>query len=192
MLVSGSGGQASHTFEVSRQADPKDIRPRTDGTEGLRVDADGNLVIGTSADPIVHSRPAVFQRSDGGARHLDGRFVADKDMVGFGVSGRTPGASMLIDPTILAAACRRQTRRDSTPAGEVVGRGFDSAFHRSEDRALVGETVRTTCRQPSAPSAAEREISRPTADFTSDAYGYSEQWEDPCPPAAFFEHPHRP
>jgi hypothetical protein len=86
LVLYGNQGELEYDFVVAPGADPGEIRLRFEGAEGLRLDADGNLVVSTSMGEIIQRAPSIYQRIGkqlepvaGGYRIVPCELVADGD-----------------------------------------------------------------------------------------------------------------
>jgi len=99
-----------HSFIVHPGADPALVRLAWRGATGLRVNADGELVVGTAAGDIVDQAPVAFQEVDGrrvdvAARYAPGAPAADGSRpYGFELGTYDPTATLVIDPAMVVYA----------------------------------------------------------------------------------------
>jgi hypothetical protein len=95
-------------FVVSPGASPERIELRFDGSEQLRLDAAGNLIIsprrdGTRAD-VTFESPRIYQEIDGVRKPVDGRYVTrGRNRVGLHVGNYDPSHPLVIDPVLTLA-----------------------------------------------------------------------------------------
>jgi len=97
----GKHGQLEYDFVVAPGADPRCIRLRFDGVDGMLIDPEGSLVLGTPDGEIRQHKPIVYQESAGGRQTLAGRYVIQPDKsVAFEIAGYDTRAPLVIDPAL--------------------------------------------------------------------------------------------
>ncbi|MEO8083573.1 MAG: hypothetical protein ABI780_07110 [Ardenticatenales bacterium] len=98
----GDASRLKQTFTLAPGADAGAIRMAWRGASGLRVGADGSLVVETPAGPIVDTPPVAWQVVDGRRRDVDVRFmVGDDSSYGFAVGAYDTRRPLIIDPAVL-------------------------------------------------------------------------------------------
>src|SRR5690606_18544253 len=70
----GVEGNLEYDLVVEPGADPGIIALDFHGVDALRIDASGNLLLGSSDDAPVQHRPLVYQMVDGARRLVDGAY----------------------------------------------------------------------------------------------------------------------
>ncbi|MCB1865510.1 MAG: hypothetical protein KDG50_08760 [Chromatiales bacterium] len=95
------GGTLETTFEVAPGADPDRIGLRYTGASDLQLDADGNLVITTTAGDIVESRPLAWQvNADGQHLPIAAAFELRGTEIRFALGTLDPTLPLVIDPVV--------------------------------------------------------------------------------------------
>ncbi len=90
-----------YDFVVGPQADPGTIRLELTGQRALRIDDQGDLVVGSAAGDVHWKRPVIYQEIDGSRRAISGGFaLLGKNQVGFRVGGYDHKRELIIDPTL--------------------------------------------------------------------------------------------
>lgn len=119
LVYRGSAGALEYDFVLAPGADPRRIALRYEDRGRVALDRHGDLVIGTAAGALVHHKPVVFQKTDGGRVEIEGRFVVKNGRVGFEVGRYDRTRELVIDPALAF----------STYVGEwfVYGMAVDSA-----------------------------------------------------------------
>lgn len=98
LAFNGADRKVKYEFIVAPGADYHTIRLGYEGADRLRLDAAGELVIGTSLGDIRDERPHIWQETDGRRRPIEGGFVVDGHEVGFWVGRYDPDLPLIIDP----------------------------------------------------------------------------------------------
>lgn len=96
----GKGAEIEYDFIVAPGADPATIRLGIEGTDSLRLDDVGNLVMATAAGEVLQRKPVLYQDIDGARRPVEGSFVVEENRVGFAVGGYDRHRPLVIDPTL--------------------------------------------------------------------------------------------
>ncbi len=97
----GNARDLEYDFIVAPNARPERIALEVDGATGVRIDADGDLVIATAGGEMRHRRPTVYQTVDGERRAVTGRFEMRADgSVGFDVGAYDRSRPLTIDPSL--------------------------------------------------------------------------------------------
>jgi hypothetical protein len=101
LIFYGNHRQLEYDFVVRAGADPSAIRLRFDGAAKLRLDASGNLVIGTEDGSIAFHKPAVYQLVEGKRTPVAGRFkLLAHNSVGFSLGRYDNSRLLVIDPVL--------------------------------------------------------------------------------------------
>ncbi len=101
LIYYGRQRELEYDFLVARGADPKTITLAFEGSEGLQVDARGDLVMHTAQGEIRLHKPVVYQEMNGGRKEISGGYVLkDKHRVGFQVAAYDGSKSLIIDPVL--------------------------------------------------------------------------------------------
>jgi uncharacterized protein (TIGR03437 family) len=101
LVYYGNQRQLEYDFLVAPGGDPKQIRLGLDGAKGLRLDADGDLVVTASHGALAFHKPVVYQLVDGQRKAVVGNFaMLDKRTVGFRVGDYDRAKPLVIDPVL--------------------------------------------------------------------------------------------
>ena len=131
----GVEGNLEYDLVVEPGADPGIIALDFHGIDALRIDAAGDLLLGTSDDAPVQHRPVVYQVVDGARRLVDGAYrLLDADTAGFVLGAFDASLPLVIDPVISYA---------SYLGGDSYDRVGDIAVNRSGHTWVVGNTEST-------------------------------------------------
>ena len=96
--------QLEYTFTVRPGGRPGAIALRYEGTDGLRLDAAGNLLIATSLGRVTELAPRAWQLApDGQPEPVPCAFVLESTTVHFRFGAYDPARPLIIDPVILFA-----------------------------------------------------------------------------------------
>ena len=97
----GKQRQLEYDLVVRPGADPRRIRMRIEGTAGLRLNAAGDLLLGSGSGEPRMSRPVVWQEVDGRREPIECHYVlTGEDEVGLEVGSYDSGRTLVIDPVI--------------------------------------------------------------------------------------------
>jgi uncharacterized protein (TIGR03437 family) len=104
LVFHGESGRLEYDFIVAPHSDPGAIRLEFSGQRGLRVDANGDLLISTASsagnDEIRWKRPEIYQELDGRRTPVAGHFVVSRKRVRFEVAVYDRNRELVIDPTL--------------------------------------------------------------------------------------------
>ena len=133
LLMYGAGQGLEYDFLVAAGADPAAIRWRVSGGQSVRTDADGALVVSTTAGTLRQHKPIAYQEVGGKRRPVS----ADYRLTGAGEVTLALGAfdrhrPLVIDPVVSF------TR---TLAGGDADEAFDVAADASGNVYLAGTTL---------------------------------------------------
>jgi uncharacterized protein (TIGR03437 family) len=101
-----SGGSFEYDFVVGSGADPKQIRLRFPDATAMRIDGNGDLVLGLGKTEIRQSRPVAYQRQANGERRpVDAAFRAGRNReIQFTVGEYDRRRPLVIDPVVVYSA----------------------------------------------------------------------------------------
>jgi hypothetical protein len=97
----GGPGGLEYDFSVAPGADPHAIALKFDGAGGIELDAQGDLVLHTTAGDMVQHAPVVYQEANGGRQPVAGRFDLNSGLVRFDVGAYDHSRPLVIDPLVL-------------------------------------------------------------------------------------------
>jgi RHS repeat-associated protein len=93
--------QLEYDFVVAPGADLRPIQLRVQGSHGVRLDAQGNLVVATTGADLVEQAPVIYQEGGGTQQRITGRYVLEgKDEIGFQVDAYDHSQPLVIDPAL--------------------------------------------------------------------------------------------
>jgi hypothetical protein len=75
LVYYGEQGQLEYDFLVAPGADPRRIRLKFEGARAVRVDEQGDLVLGTRGGDVRQRKPFASQEVDGARREVAARYV---------------------------------------------------------------------------------------------------------------------
>ena len=100
----GNQRQLESDFIVSPGVDANLIKLSFDGIQGLRVNADGDLLLDTEAGVISQRKPVVYQEVNGARRIVDGAYrISEAREVGFQIGDYDHTLPLVIDPILVYA-----------------------------------------------------------------------------------------
>lgn len=101
VLFHASEGRLEYDFVLAAGADPGLIRLDFEGAVGLRLEANGDLVLGGEGEELRWARPRLHQTFDGEKREVDGGYVLDgENGARFWVAAYDPAQPLVIDPVL--------------------------------------------------------------------------------------------
>src|SRR5262249_42761561 len=93
--------QLEYDFRVAPGADPGRVQLAFAGADAVQTDAQGNLVLHTSAGDVTEHAPTLYQEGNGGRQTVAGRYVVqDAAHVGFQVGAYDRDRPLVIDPAL--------------------------------------------------------------------------------------------
>ena len=100
LRVREQGDRLEYDLLLEPGADLGRVVIRVDGASGMRVDADGALIIDTAAGPLRQTPPTTWEiLPDGGHRPVDCRFrIVDGSRYGFAAPARDGSLPLVVDP----------------------------------------------------------------------------------------------
>lgn len=97
----GNHGRLEYDFQLAAGADPRRIEFVFEGSDKIRIEPGGDLVVRVADHEFHHLRPVVYQQTEVGRRFISGRYVRRAERaVGFEVSGYDPRKPIVIDPVL--------------------------------------------------------------------------------------------
>jgi Calx-beta domain/Beta-propeller repeat len=97
----GTPGSLEYDLRLAPNANLSIVQLAFQGANGLRVDSDGNLIIGVGNDEIVHRRPIAYQNVGASKQQVPVRYVITSEQTaGFAVSMYDHQKPLVIDPVI--------------------------------------------------------------------------------------------
>lgn len=123
LVYYGNQRQLEYDFVVSPEADPQVISWQFIGARSLKLDAGGNLLIGTSSGELRQHKPFAYQRVGGQKREIASRFVLDGQTVRFALGVYDKHAPLVIDPVLSYATLLGGALEDIPQAVSVDAQG---------------------------------------------------------------------
>jgi len=71
----GNQRHLEYDFVVRPGSDPSQIRVAFEGTHDMAIDANGDLILKTDAEPLIQKKPRVYQEIDGREKGVDAAYV---------------------------------------------------------------------------------------------------------------------
>jgi hypothetical protein len=97
----GNQRRLEYDYVVSPGADPQKIAFRLKGSDRIRMDARGNLVVTIPSGDVTLEKPVVYQMKNGERTDVDGAYLLGKDgEVQFAISEYDRTQSLVIDPVL--------------------------------------------------------------------------------------------
>jgi len=101
LIYYGNQGQLEYDFVVAPGADPELLRLEFRGVDGLKLDAEGNLILQTEYGQVIQRAPIIYQETDGVKHEISGRYILkDESQVGFHVEPYDVHQPLIIDPLV--------------------------------------------------------------------------------------------
>ena len=101
MVYYGNQGKLEYDFVVQPGADPGAIRLGVEGAQGVQVNGQGDLELGTKQGTVVFRSPTVYQETGGVKSPVVGRYMLKEgNKVGFEVEGYDKAKPLVIDPIL--------------------------------------------------------------------------------------------
>jgi hypothetical protein len=126
-----------YDFTLAPGADFRAIKMRFEGADQLELNAEGALVLHTTAGDVKHERPLAYQEPGGSRIRIPADFKRlDDGTIGFQVGDYDPALPLVIDPVLVystylggsAADFGRGIQTDSVGNAYLVGDSFSSNF----------------------------------------------------------------
>ncbi|MGI8549325.1 MAG: SBBP repeat-containing protein, partial [Dehalococcoidia bacterium] len=140
LVYYGNQGQVEYDFIVSPGADANQIALAYAGAESLRLDEQGNLLVGlSSAGPyrspaLRQGKPTIYQEIHGERRTVDGGYRLQDGTVQFALESYDTSLPLVIDPTLVYSTYLGGGSFDSGYGIAVDGNG--SAYVTGQTAAL--------------------------------------------------------
>jgi len=139
----GNQTQLEYDFVVSPGADPNEIALDVEGAKGLRIDADGNLVMRINGGNLRLLKPTVYQEAAGNRREIAANYAIGSDnRVKFSVGTYDSNEPLVIDPVLDYSTYLGGSAGNS--ALGVFDFGYGIAVDAKGDAYVAGQTVSLT------------------------------------------------
>ena len=124
LVYYGNQRQLEYDFVVAPGADPDVIRLEFEGSDHIRIDVSGDLVLKTAAEEIRMRKPLVYQSVDDVRQEIAGEYVLLGQMeVGFQVGLYNAAQPLVIDPVLGYSTYHGGSGSDEGSGIAVDGRG---------------------------------------------------------------------
>ncbi len=101
LVYYGTAGRLEYDWRLAAGADPGRITLAVDGARDVRLDADGNLALGTVLGDIVQQTPRAYQDIDGARQAVTVRYtLVGPHSVGFALGAYDTSKPLVIDPVL--------------------------------------------------------------------------------------------
>jgi hypothetical protein len=101
LVFYGNQGRLEYDFEIAPGADPKQVALRFQGSDNIKLNPAGDLVLPISGGEVKLEAPQVYQRVGDKNRPVSGRFaLRGKDKVGFELGPYDRSRTLVIDPVL--------------------------------------------------------------------------------------------
>jgi Beta-propeller repeat len=135
LVFYGNQRQLEYDFVMAPKADPKSIGLEVEGATQLRVDSDGNLLIGVKDGEVELRRPVAYQQVGTARREIPSAYVlAGANHVTFAVSNYDRALPVVIDPVLVFSTYIGGTNNDISEGIAVDSQG---------DVCITGQTLST-------------------------------------------------
>jgi hypothetical protein len=102
LIFYGNQRRLEYDFVVAPGADPKAIQLKVEGARKLRIDSQGNVVLGLANGEMKLEKPVVYQEESGERREIAGNYaLAGNGRVRFEVSKYDRSAPLIVDPVLI-------------------------------------------------------------------------------------------
>ena len=103
LVYYGKQEKLEYDFIVAPGADPSTIKQVFEGTEVVKIDEEGGLILRTRNGELRQHKPFIYQQTDDGhKRQIAGRYVkTGKHQIGFEVDEYNPDLPLVIDPVLV-------------------------------------------------------------------------------------------
>jgi hypothetical protein len=101
LVYYGHHGSLEYDWVVSPGADPKAIRLTFDGTNRVRIDQQGDLVVRLGKNEYRHKKPVVYQDVAGKRIEVAGTWVLHGKEAGFRIGAYDRRQTLVIDPVLI-------------------------------------------------------------------------------------------
>lgn len=99
LIYYGNQRQLEYDFVLGPGGDPHVIKLGFQGTRGIRIDANGDLMLRMKSGNLRMQKPVVYQNKNESKQFISGRYVLrGKDTVGFEVAAYDRSKELIIDP----------------------------------------------------------------------------------------------
>jgi hypothetical protein len=147
MAVRGEGGKLKYEFHLKPGSSVDDVRLAYRGAEGLKVGADGELLVRTSLGVLEDAAPVSYQRIGGERVGVESRYRLTGDGgYGFAVGAYDPRYPLVIDPGLDYSTFLGERFRDwgNGIAVDGSGRAYVTGYTESDNYPTTPNAFDTT------------------------------------------------
>lgn len=101
LVIRSKNNRLKYEFHVNPGADPRDVRIAIEGSDGLKLDRQGNLEIATSIASVVESAPFVYQGTADDPEEIKSHFVIAGQTVSYAIESYDSSQVLIIDPELI-------------------------------------------------------------------------------------------
>ena len=99
--VKENGEHLKYEFIVSDGVDYRDIRIKILGSNGVKLDRNGNVIISTSIGDLLESKPKVFQQRGNKRWQVEAEFVLSNTTISYSIPQYDSTLPLIIDPELV-------------------------------------------------------------------------------------------
>ena len=147
LVYYGNQGQLESDYVLAPGADPHQINLRVEGARHLKLQSQGDLLIGTSTGNVVLHRPVAFQESNGIRHEVAASYVRrGQDHIGFQLGRYDATQPLVIDPVLAYSTYLGGTANQFLfqVAADSSGFAYVAGFTSSTDFPVVTGSLNTT------------------------------------------------
>jgi len=124
----GNEGLLEYDLLIHPGADPRQIRLRFRGADGVTVEPSGDLAVSVAGHRIVQRTPVVYQELAGTRAIVAGRYVVEEDGdVAFRVAAYDATRALVIDPVLVYSTFLGGSLQPGSSQGDAIALGSDGA-----------------------------------------------------------------
>ena len=145
LVFHGTPGAMEYDFVVQPGASVRPIALEISGASALRLEADGALVIATSAGEIRWHKPDVYQMAGGVRSEVAGRFTLHGRRAAFALGPYDHSRALIIDPTLAYASFLGGSANDAARglAVDASGNMYITGYTISNNLPVTGSSYQT-------------------------------------------------
>jgi len=96
LVFYSKSGKLKYDFEISANADPRQIKILYKGEDSVKIDASGNAVVHILPGEIIENTPESYQNG----KQVDSKFIVSNDTIKFELGHYDKSEPLTIDPTL--------------------------------------------------------------------------------------------
>jgi uncharacterized protein (TIGR03437 family) len=104
LVYHASQGDLEYDFQVNAGSDPSAIQFEVKGAAGLRIDSEGDLVLGSGLNQVRWKKPAIYQDTIDGRKPVEGAYELKGRRVRFRIGSYDRERRLIIDPVLKYAS----------------------------------------------------------------------------------------